>query len=381
MTGTAELSAGTTAPPEPPALHDSDIEAAVAVLRSGQLGGPNHPAVLAFESALAGHSQVDHAVTVNSGTAALHCIIAAMGIGPGDEVVVPAHTFIATASAVLMAGATPVVVDIEPDTYCIDPAAVHDALSARTRAVVAVHINGHPAAVDKLPTETPVISDACQAHGATLFGEPVGALGVAAAFSFWQDKLITAGGEGGAVLSNDAELVERVHLMRSHGQQLIGAGPDSHHVSLGYNYRLTGVQAAIGRSQLDRLDVLVAGRRERAAVLTSLLADVPHLGTPSTRDGAEHAFWKYVVDVDTDALRDGRAGLMRALRSAGVPAAPRYPIPLTRQPVLADTSRILPCPNAERLAGRLLTLPLPADRSGLQRLADVVRDTVLDQRR
>ena len=190
---------GAGALPEPPVLHESDIEAAVATLRSGRLGGPDHPDVLAFEAALAEQSGVDDAVAVNSGTAALHCVVDALGIGPGDEVIVPAHTFIATASAVLMTGATPVVVDIEADSYCIDPAAVHDALSPHTKAVVAVHINGHPAAVDRLPTDLPVISDACQAHGATLFGEPVGALGVAAAFSFWQDKLVTAGGEGGAV--------------------------------------------------------------------------------------------------------------------------------------------------------------------------------------
>ena len=150
---------------------------------------------------------------------------------------------------------------------------------------------------------------------------------------------------------------------------------------LGHNYRMTGVQAAIGRSQLTRLADLIAGRARRAALLGSQLTDVPGITTPSTRDGVGHVFWKYVVDVDDAVVRGGRTGLMRALRAAGVAAAPRYPIPLTRQPILLESARILPCPRAERLAGRLLTLPLPPDPRGVRRLADTVRDTVAALRR
>jgi perosamine synthetase len=379
--GVAESDGTDDAPPDPPTLSDTDVAAAVRALRLPRLGGPDHPEVVRFEELLARQSAVDHAVAVNSGTAALHCILAALRIGPGDEVILPAHTFIATATPVLMTGATPVVVDIDPSTYCIDPVAVDAARSHRTRAVIAVHLNGHPAPIDQLPADVAVIGDACQAHGSTLFGEPIGALGVAAAFSFWQDKIITAGGEGGAVLTRDDDLSTAVHLLRSHGQQLIGAGPDSHHVVLGYNYRLTGVQAAIGHSQLARFTAVVAGRRRRAQRMLDLLADLPGLTLPATRSGAEHAFWKFVVDVDEMAFRDGRAGLLRALAAAGVAAAPRYPVPLTRQPVLDGTARLHPCPVTEALAARLLTLPLPPTVADADRLASTVRSTVAAQRR
>jgi perosamine synthetase len=365
----------------PTSLTDADVAAAVAVLRTGDLGGPDHPEVGRFEALLAEQSRVAHAVAVNSGTAAIHCILRAANIGPGDEVIVPAHTFIATATPVLMVGATPVVVDVEEDTYCIDPVAVRAAVSERTRAVIAVHLNGHPAAADELPNDLPLISDACQAHGATWRGIPVGALGIAAAFSFWQDKLITAAGEGGAVLTSDTRLAGMVRLLRSHAQQRIDGGPDSHHIDLGYNYRLTGVQAAVGRSQLSRLPDLVEDRRTRALRLAALLADVPGLRPPVTRSGAGHVFWRFVVALDTERFRAGRDGLRAALAAEGVACAPRYPVPLTRQPVLSSTARFTPCPVTESLADRLLTLPLPSTMEGVDQLAAAVRRACTAERR
>jgi perosamine synthetase len=367
--------------PDPPALTDEEIGAAVDVLCSGKLGGPDHPEVAAFERALAADSAVRHAVAVNSGTAALHCILAGLRVGPGEEVIVPAHTFIATATPVLMTGATPVVADVDPVTYCLDPAAVAAARTARTRAVVAVHLNGHPAPVDQLPADLAVISDACQAHGAELFGRPVGGLGVAAAFSFWQDKLVTTAGEGGAALTDDDELAATMRLIRSHGQQPIGAGPDSHHVLLGYNYRLTAVQAVVGRSQLRRLPRSLPGRRLRAARLTGALADLPGLTTPAVRPGAAPVFWKYVLRLEPGAFDGDRAGLLRALAAEGVPAAPRYPVPLTRQPVLAGTARMEPTPVADALADELFTIPLPPTMAGVTELADRVRRAATAQRR
>ena len=361
----------TTAP-----LTDDDIAAALSVFDSSAIAGPAHPAVEQFEAQLADHAGVGHAVAVNSGTAAIHCILLAMGIGPGDEVIVPAHTFIATATPVLMTGATPVVVDVDDVTYCIDPGAAAAAVTARTRAIVAVHINGHPAPVDLLPPGIPVVSDACQAHGATLFGTQVAALGVAGAYSFWQDKLITAGGEGGAVMTADPELADRVRLLRSHAQQQIPGTPNAHHVMLGYNYRLTGAQAAIGHSQLTRLPELLRSRRLAAARLTAELGDIDGIGLPAERTGARHVYWKYVVSIDPDRFRRPLADLVVALRSEGIAAAPRYPVPLSRQPVLAD-SLITPCPVAESLSERLIMLPLPA----LAQDADDVLDVALAVRK
>jgi perosamine synthetase len=359
--------------PAPPQLADADIEAAVRVLRSGKLTGANHPEVIAFEEELADWSGVGHTVAVSSGTAALHCALLAMGIGPGDEVIVPAHTFIASATSVLMAGAIPVIVDVDAETYCIDPNAAAAAVGPRTKAVIAVHINGHPAPIDRLPKDIPVISDACQAHGATLDGEPVGALGVAAALSFFEGKLLTAAGEGGAVLTSNEEIADQIRLLRDHGLQRIGDGPDSHHVILGYNYRLTGVQAAVARSQLGRLRTLVANRRARAEQLTMLLADLPGIATPTVKAGAGHVYWRYVMRITGDLER---AGLLKALAAEGVSAAPRYPIPLTIQPALIGTARICPCPVTDMLSSRLLMLTPPASAAAVESLAAAIHRAV-----
>lgn len=364
-------------------LTDDDVEAALRVLRSDELGGPHHPEIVRFESALARSAGVRHAVTTSSGTTAIHSILRALGVRPGDEVIVPAQTFIATATPVLMCGATPVVVDIEPETSCIDPKAVDAATTARTRAVIAVHLNGHPAAVDLLQPDLPVIGDACQAHGAALFGRPVTAFGRASALSFWQDKTITAAGEGGAVLSDDEEIVDEITLLRSHAQQQISGSIHSHHVSLGYNYRLTGVQAAVGNSQLSRLTGLVSVRRDNAQRLTTLLRDVSGLTLPVERSGALHAYWKYVVSLDLDEFTVDRDHLVRALRAEGVPAVPRYPVPLTRQPVLSAHARMTPCPVAEDAAERQIVLPLPttADSRDVPDVADATAKVLAAFRR
>jgi perosamine synthetase len=356
-------------------LTDEDVEAALGVLRSRELGGPHHPEVVRFETMLARSGGVRHAVTTSSGTSAIHGLLQALGVRSGDEVIVPAQTFIATATPVLMCGATPVVVDIEPETSCVDPKAVDAALTARTKAVIAVHLNGHPAAIDLLPPDVSIIGDACQAHGAMLFGRPVTAFGRASVLSFWQDKYITAAGEGGAVLTDDEELTEKVALIRSHAQQQIPGSGHFHHVSLGYNYRLTGVQAAVGVSQLGRLTELVAARRANAQRLTTLLAEVPGLMLPTERSGAVHAYWKYVVSVELDQFSAHRDDLVRGLRAEGVPAVPRYPIPLTRQPVLTDHARITPCPVADDAAERQIVLPLPAT-AGSPDVMDVAEATV-----
>ncbi len=285
--------------------------------------------------------------------------------------IVPAVTFVATATPVLMLGATPVIADVDDATHCIDPAAVDAATSRRTRAIVAVHLNGHPAPVDLLPSHLTIVGDACQAHGAMLFGQPVGALGEATAFSFWQDKIITAAGEGGALVTENPAVADATILMRSHAMQRIPGTPNSHHVSLGFNYRLTGVQAAVGCSQLARLPSLVEARRHNAQKLADLLAGIPGLVPPASREGARHVFWKFVIAIETDQFRVDRDGIVRALVAEGIAAAPRYPIPLTRQPVLQERARILPCPVSDALAERLIVLPLPATMADSDDVADV----------
>jgi len=354
-----------------PGLSQADVDAATRVLSSGQLAGPDHPEVRRFESALAQSSGVAHAVALNSGTAAIHCILQAVGVRPGDEVIVPAVTFAAAATPVLSLGATPVIADVDKATYCIDPAAVDAATSHRTRAIVAVHLNGHPAPVDLLPAHVAIVGDACQAHGATLFGQPVGALGEAAAFSFWQDKIVTAAGEGGAVATGNPAIADAAILMRSHALRPIPGTPNSHHVSLGFNYRLTGVQAAVGRSQIERLPSLVEARRHNAQRLADLLSGTPGIVLPASREGATHVFWKFVIAIEADRYRVDRHGFVRALVAEGIAAAARYPIPLTRQPVMEERARTLPCPVSDALADRLITLPLPATLADSDDVVDV----------
>lgn len=361
-----------------------DVAAATSVLESGHLGGTDHPAVRAFEVALASSAGVAHARAVSSGTAAIHSILLALGVGDGDEVIVPAHTFVASATPALMARATPVVVDVDDETYCIDPAAVDRYRTERTKAVVAVHVNGHPAPVDHLPSDLAVISDACQAHGATLSGRPVAGLGTAGAFSFWENKLVTTGGEGGAVVTDDAGLAGAVDLIRSHA---MAPNPDTgnfEHVSLGFNYRLTAVQAAIGLSQLSRLPDVLSRRRAQAERLASLLAGLPELTLPVTRRDAVHAYWKFVVRFDPEQLAADRGRLIAALVAEGIPAAPRYPVPLNRQPVLLAAGPQPACPTAERLAGELVTLPLstgPDAEHDTEDVAEAVHKVVAAHRR
>lgn len=241
-----------------PQLGEEEVLAAAAVLRTNQLSQLAGPHVEAFEQAFAVAHGASHCVATSSGTAALHATLLALGIGPGAEVLVPAHSFIASATPVTHVGATPVFVDIDPATYCIDPTDAAEKLTPRTAALVAVHLNGHPADLQALTDlcrrkGIALVEDACQAHGAGYAGRPVGTFGNAGCFSFWHDKTITTAGEGGAVLTNDAQLASVLRKIRSHGETQAPGERLFHHDRLGHNFRLTSVQAAVGLVQVGRL--------------------------------------------------------------------------------------------------------------------------------
>lgn len=303
-------------------LLDREEEAAVLrVLASGQLAQGEY--VAAFERRFAEVCHVREAVAVASGTAALHLALLAHGIGRGDEVITTAFSFAATANAILLVGATPVFVDIEPGTYTIDPAMVEAALTPQTRAILPVHLYGHPCEMPRLASlaeahHLAIIEDACQAHAAKIDGKPVGSFGTGC-FSFYATKNITTG-EGGMVTTDDPDIADRVRLLRSHGQK-----ERYHHVTLGYNMRMTEIQGALGLVQLEKLERFTEQRIANAAFLSEHLSGV--VQTPITRPGYRHVYHQYTIRIPTD-----RDEWMMRLRSRGIGTAVHYPLPIHQQP-------------------------------------------------
>jgi dTDP-4-amino-4,6-dideoxygalactose transaminase len=306
--------------------------------------------VTTFERRFADLCQAQEAVAVSSGTAALHLALLAHGIGPGDEVITTPFSFAATANVIRLVGATPVFVDIEPDTYNMDPSLVEAAFSRRTRAILPVHLYGNPCDVLRLAAfaadhHLALIEDACQAHAAMIGSKPVGSFGTGC-FSFYATKNMTMG-EGGIVTTNDPALADRIRLLRSHGQC-----ERYHHVSLGYNLRLTELQAALGLVQLDKLERFTIQRIANAAYLSEQLDG--WIQTPTVHAGHRHVYHQYTVRVP-----HGQRDLwMSTLRERGIGTAIHYPCPIHRQPAYQDQCANLSLPVAEAAAREVLSLPV-----------------------
>ncbi|MGH2935334.1 MAG: DegT/DnrJ/EryC1/StrS family aminotransferase [Gaiellaceae bacterium] len=288
-----------------PELGEEELAQVAAVLESGQL--TMGATVGEFETLLAQAAGTPHAAAVSSGTAALHVAVLALGLGPGDEVLVPAYTFPATGNVVALAGATPVLVDVDPVTMNMDPEDAARRVSARTKAVLAVHLFGRPARLEQLP-DLPVLEDAAGALGAARAGSPCGSLGVLACFSFHPRKIVTTG-EGGAVATGDASLDERVRSLRHHGWSPSARYDDM--PAPAYNYRLSDVLCALGIPQLRRLDELLAARERVAAGYAERLAGLDVV-LPSADEGDRHGLQAYVVQVDR------RDEVMAGLRAEGI---------------------------------------------------------------
>jgi len=309
--------------------------------------------VEAFETEWAAYCGAPHAVGVGNGTDAVHLALRAAGIGPGDEVVVPAMTAAFTALGVAMTGATPVFADVDPMFYTLDADALAAAITPRTAAVVPVHLYGCPADMEAiLPVARRygllVVEDAAQAHGARYADTRAGALGDAAAFSFYPSKNLGAYGDAGAVCTGDADLAERLRALRHGGQRAT-----YHHELLGVNSRLDEIQAAILRAKLPHLDAWNRRRRSLAGRYDAGLADAGDLGRPAVPPRAEHVYHQYVVRTSLrDALRDYLAG-------AGVATSIHYPCGVHLQPAFAFLGyEPGSCPNAERLTAEVLSLPV-----------------------
>jgi dTDP-4-amino-4,6-dideoxygalactose transaminase len=288
-----------------PELGDDELAEVAAVLETGQL--TMGLKLDEFESLLAHAAGTAHAAAVSSGTAALHVAVLALGIGPGDEVLVPAYTFPATANVVALAGAKPVLVDVDPVTMNVDPEDAARRVTPRTKAILAVHLFGRPARLERLP-DVPVLEDAAGALGATHKSRPCGSLGVLACFSFHPRKIVTTG-EGGAVTTDDAQLDERVRSLRHHGWSPSTAYDDM--PAPAFNYRLSDVLAALGIPQMRRLDELLAVRERIAAGYAERLAHLD-LVLPEADPGDRHGLQAYVVQVDR------RDEVMAGLRAEGI---------------------------------------------------------------
>ncbi|HEV7377605.1 MAG TPA: DegT/DnrJ/EryC1/StrS family aminotransferase [Pyrinomonadaceae bacterium] len=308
--------------------------------------------VEAFEAAFAEYVGARFCIGVNSGTAAIQLAVTACGLGAGDEVLVPANTFFATAEAVSTASATPVFVDSDSASYNIDVSKIEAAITERTRAIMPVHLYGQAADLDSIfeiaeRHNLIVIEDAAQAHGSKYKGRKVGALGRAGCFSFYPGKNLGAYGEGGAVVTNDEEVARRVRLLRDHG-----SAQKYHHEIVGYNFRLEGIQGAVLNVKLRHLDRWNQLRREHAARYQELLRG-SGLRLPVEMQYAEHVYHLYVVQ------SDGRDALQQTLNESGVQTGIHYPIPIHLQPAYASLNyKAGDFPEAERQARRILSLPM-----------------------
>lgn len=337
-------------PPAKPIIDELDIEAAVRVLRSGMV--VQGPEVKAFEDEFTQVAGSEHAVAVNSGTSALQLALMALGIGPGDEVIVPSFTFAASGNAIRLVGAEPVFVDIEPGSFCVDPAAVRGAIGPKTAGIMPVHLYGHPAdmtAIMELAQahSLAVVEDAAQAHGAAVDGSPVGGFGSAAAFSFYPTKNMHSL-EGGMVTTNDAEVARTIRLLRNQGMEQRYANE-----IVGVNMRLTDVAAAIGRTQLSRLHGWTERRREIAARFD---AEITSVVTPPVAEGARHVYHQYTVRVEND-----RDGFQKRLTEAGIGNAVYYPTPVHRlKPYLVDGAPDprFDLPATEKAAAEVVSIPV-----------------------
>jgi perosamine synthetase len=365
-------------------IDEDDIAAVAAVLRSDWLTGG--PEIGLFEAALAAVVGAADTVAVTSGTAALHAAMFALGIGPGDEVIVPPMTFAASANAVVYVGATPVFADVDSGTLLLDPAAVAAKISPKTKAIVAVDYAGQPcdyvalgAAARPHPGGRPIaiVADACHALGARDGDTPVGALAALTVFSFHPVKHVTTG-EGGAVATDDPALAARMRMFRNHGissdhhQRAAQSSWIYEIVELGYNYRMTDLQAALGRSQLSKLPARIIRRQAIAAEYCRAFSSLPEVRPLPVRAGVFHAYHLFVVRIDTAALTCDRATLFGALRREGIGVNVHY-IPVHLHPFYRRRFDTHPgmCPVAEAAYQQILSLPMFPGMSAAD-IADVV---------
>lgn len=354
-----------------PAIDEAGKAAVMDVLNSGVLA--QGPRVAEFEDAFASYIGTRHAIAVSSGTTALHLALLAAGVGPGDEVITTPFSFIATANAILYCGAKPVFVDIEEGTFNIDPCLIGGRITPRTKAILPVHLYGQSCALEKIVAMCSkrglaLIEDACQAHGAEYAGRRVGSFGTGC-FSFYPTKNMTTG-EGGMITTNDSGVAEKARILRAHG-----AGQRYHHTHLGYNYRMTDIAAALGITQLRRLDEFNSRRIANARALTAGIAGISSLQAPVEVGGTRHVFHQFTVRVrkGSPVTRDQ---LAMSLKEKGIASGVYYPLPIHKQPLYQKMGYVETLPVAEEASRQVLSLPVHPglSRDDVERIVECLQD-------
>lgn len=349
-----------------PLLGKEEIDAVTEVLSSGMIA--QGPKVDEFELAFSEYTGCEYAAAVNSGTAALHIALLAYGIGKGDEVITTPFSFIATANSILYTGAKPIFADIEPDTFNIDPEKIQEKITPNTRAILPVHLYGHPAdmkAIMEIAEDKKliVVEDACQSHGAAFHGKKVGSFGTGA-FSFYPTKNMTTS-EGGMLTTNDKEIAEKAKMIRAHGSKVRYL-----HEMLGFNLRMTDIAAAIGLEQLKKLDKFTEARQRNAEMLSSELKGLPGLVPSITKIGCTHVFHQYTVRAKK------RDQLAAFLKEKEIGTGVHYPIPIHKQPVYKELGYKDSLPISERAVEEVLSIPVhPAlSRADVQTVIKAIKE-------
>ena len=336
-----------------PVIEEEEINAVIDVMKSGMIA--QGPKVIEFEEEFAKFVGAKNGIATNSGTSALHVALLAAGIGEGDEVITTPFTFAATGNSILYTGARPVFVDIDPETFTIDPCKIEDAITDKTKAIMPVQLYGQSADMDaimKIAKEHDliVIEDAAQAHGAEYNGVKVGNLGDMACFSFYPTKNMTTS-EGGMITTNNEEFAENAKIYRAHG-----SATKYHHDVLGYNFRMTDIGAAIGIEQLKKLESFNDKRIENAKYLNEALADCDLIETPVVKDGYKHVYHQYTIKVK-DGKRDE---LSDYLIENGIGNGIYYPIPLYNQVLYTNMGYNQSLPVTDEIVKDVLSLPIHA---------------------
>lgn len=357
-----------------PQIGKEEIEAVVKVMKSGALthGLGAGPMVTELEKSFAGYVKAKHGIGTNTGTAALHLSLAGAGIGLGDEVILPSFTFVATAEVIVMIGAKPVFVDINPETYTVSPRAIEKAITKKTKAVMPVDLYGLSA--DMKPIREiadkhglKIIEDAAQAHGATYSGKPIGAFADASCWSFYGSKNMTTG-EGGMITTNDNEIAETARFMRSHGEKTKYMS-----LMLGHNYHMPEIEAAIGCAQLKKLPKFVAKRRENAKRLTENLEKAKKLQLPTEPKGFKHSWYLYTVRLKK-AKREKRDELVERLKQKGIGAVVCYVNPIHVMPYYRKFGKYM-LPETKKASEQVFSLPVHPGVTGEQ--IDFIGETLL----
>ena len=342
---------------------DDDIAAVNEAIQRGMFWaiGPN---VDKFEEMLSQYVGTKYALVFNSGTSALHAVLLAHRIGPGDEVIVPSFTFIATANAPLFVGAKPVFADIEEGTYGLDPKDVERRITRKTRAIIPIHYGGSPCLVTELKAVAErhnllLIEDAAESLGAAVNGKKVGSFGNASVLSFCSNKIITTG-EGGAVLTDSQEIYERLKLVRSHGRiensNYFSSSEPMDYVTLGYNFRMSDITAALGIAQLKKIDKIIGMRRVNARKLSLALSQIAGIEVPHASDGYLHVYQMYTINVNDGQER--RDALLASLTSKGIMTKVYFPLVHLTHFYKNKLAYQCELPTSERLSKHVLTLPM-----------------------